>query len=68
MELTLHQALCLAALSGGTYGRPDDDGGLWSALSDHPLYAGYSAQRKQALKEGRTICFKDLTVGAAQPD
>ena len=69
LELTLHQALCLAALSGGTGGPIDaDDGGLWSALNEHPLYAGYRAERERALDEGRTICFKDLTVAEDQPD
>lgn len=69
LELTLHQALCLAALSGGTGGRLDaDDGGLWNALNDHPLYGEYRAECEQAYDEGLTICFKDHTIGATQPD
>lgn len=65
LELTLHQALCLAVLSGTT-GDPNDDGGLWEALCGHPLYRAYREEREAAATEERSPFFKDLTIGAAQ--
>lgn len=65
LELTLHQALCLAVLSGTIAGT--DDGGLWEAMCGHPLYEAYRAERDLADDEDRPPFFKDLTGDAAPP-
>lgn len=67
VELTLHQALCLAVLSGTTASL-DDDGGLWRALCNHPLYEAYRAEREKAEDEGRPPYFKDLTDSEVHQD
>lgn len=64
LELTLHQALCLAVLSGAT-AATDDDGGLWEALCGHPLYRD---EREKAKDKGRPPFFKDLTGSDGAPD
>lgn len=67
LELTLHQALCLAALSGTTAAL-NDDGGLWQALCNHPLYQAYRDEREKARDEDRAPFFKDLTGSDDAPD
>lgn len=60
LELTLHQALCLAVMAGTTAAL-DDDGGLWEAMRDHPLYRMYRDEQENAAAEDRSPFFKDLT-------
>lgn len=67
LELTLHQALCLAVLSGTT-AATDDDGGLWEALCGHPLYRAYRDEREKAEDGDRSPFFKDLTGSDGAPD
>jgi len=57
VTLSLHEALILAALSGCT---GNDDGGLFFALVEHPLYEAYKNQRdeKHPLLD---FNFEDLT-------
>lgn len=66
VELTLHQALSLAVLSGTS--DVVDDGGLWAALCDHPLYEAYRAEREKADDEYRSPFFKDLTGSEVQQE
>ena len=65
ITLPLHSALCFAAISGHT---PANfaDGGLHAALSGHPLYTAYKAEREQWIEDkanGLSYDPTDRTAG-----